>query len=364
MSNNWNDVNGSISDSVVGIGGTSISPPSYVLTTRHPFSTRSNHINESVGDDVFTSPGLSCVTTRIPLSNLSNSRLKRTETCYVDNMDADISFTNFITPHVSVSVNESPIVESTKRKNQDRTKKYEKACVNISTEGNSAINGIHHIYGGEIKSKRSYVRVGQIGSTSMVKKKKCRRMDNSTLAESSINLFGPDRDTNCQRDTDVDYHIDVASGHSEFVEEDAEMFYDGELLYGSDNDEEDIMFSDKSSLTKEDLKIVMRVCRAESGRENFIGPSNEVGAIMVGDLEDTCGERDIIIESKADGLQRISDIHPKLMALQYPLLFPTGYKCDIMKIVDDIKKKGYFGECVGIMYVQTLSEKVSIKNYI
>ena len=45
----------------------------------------------------------------------------------------------------------------------------------------------------------------------------------------------------------------------------------------------------------QDLKIVMKVCRAVTGRENFIGPSNEVGAILVGDLEDTCGERDIII---------------------------------------------------------------------
>lgn len=68
----------------------------------------------------------------------------------------------------------------------------------------------------------------------------------------------------------------------------------------------------------------MKVCRAVTGRENFIGPSNEVGDIMVGDLEDTCGLRDIIIESFADGLERISDIHPKLMALQYPLLFPNG----------------------------------------
>lgn len=74
----------------------------------------------------------------------------------------------------------------------------------------------------------------------------------------------------------------------------------------------------------QDLKIVMKVCRAVTGRENFIGPSNEVGAIMVGDLEDTCGERDIIIESFQKGLERISDIHPKLMSLQYPLLFPSG----------------------------------------
>jgi hypothetical protein len=46
--------------------------------------------------------------------------------------------------------------------------------------------------------------------------------------------------------------------------------------------------------------------------------------------------RDIIVEFKDMGLQRISDIHPRLMSLQYPLLFPFGedgfplqilYKC-------------------------------------
>uniref|UniRef100_A0A6N2MNQ0 ATP-dependent DNA helicase n=1 Tax=Salix viminalis TaxID=40686 RepID=A0A6N2MNQ0_SALVM len=35
-------------------------------------------------------------------------------------------------------------------------------------------------------------------------------------------------------------------------------------------------------------------------------------------------ERDIIIESSSDTLQRISKLHPKFMALQYPLLFPFG----------------------------------------
>lgn len=88
----------------------------------------------------------------------------------------------------------------------------------------------------------------------------------------------------------------------------------------------------------QDLKIVMKVCRSVTGHENFIGPSNEVGAIMVGDLEDTCGERDIIVETKSKGLERISDIHPKLMALQYPLLFPDGedgYHDDIPYVQSD-----------------------------
>lgn len=73
-----------------------------------------------------------------------------------------------------------------------------------------------------------------------------------------------------------------------------------------------------------DLKITLKVSRSESGRENHITPSDEVAGIMVGDTQSTKGHRDIIIESKQDGLTRISDIHPKLMALQYPILFPHG----------------------------------------
>ncbi|WOH10863.1 hypothetical protein DCAR_0730338 [Daucus carota subsp. sativus] len=73
-----------------------------------------------------------------------------------------------------------------------------------------------------------------------------------------------------------------------------------------------------------DLKITLKVCRAQSGRENHIAPSDEVAGIMVGESNTTCGDRDIIIDSYKDGLERISFIHPKLMALQYPILFPNG----------------------------------------
>ncbi|XP_074346397.1 uncharacterized protein LOC141685179 [Apium graveolens] len=43
---------------------------------------------------------------------------------------------------------------------------------------------------------------------------------------------------------------------------------------------------------------------------------------MVGDTEETCGDRDIVVNEKGKGLVHISYVHPKLMALQYPLLFP------------------------------------------
>ncbi|XP_063939755.1 uncharacterized protein LOC135148459 [Daucus carota subsp. sativus] len=73
-----------------------------------------------------------------------------------------------------------------------------------------------------------------------------------------------------------------------------------------------------------DLKVELKVCRSQSGRENHISSSDEVAGIMVGTSDNTSPDRDIIVEPKFGALQKISYIHPKLMALQYPLLFPNG----------------------------------------
>lgn len=73
-----------------------------------------------------------------------------------------------------------------------------------------------------------------------------------------------------------------------------------------------------------DLKVELKICRSESGRENHISASDEVAGVMVGNTSNTTPDRDIIIEPKLGKLKRVSYIHPKLMALQYPLLFPNG----------------------------------------
>ncbi|XP_048431318.1 uncharacterized protein LOC103936253 [Pyrus x bretschneideri] len=49
-----------------------------------------------------------------------------------------------------------------------------------------------------------------------------------------------------------------------------------------------------------------------------------IGGLIVGDIGQFHTERDIVVEHKTDGLQRITKLHPKYMALQYPLLFPYG----------------------------------------
>ncbi|XP_077215969.1 uncharacterized protein LOC143850629 [Tasmannia lanceolata] len=52
--------------------------------------------------------------------------------------------------------------------------------------------------------------------------------------------------------------------------------------------------------------------------------TSEVAALIVGDLSETNVESDVIVEHKSDGLQRISDLNPSFMAMQYPILFPYG----------------------------------------
>ena len=58
----------------------------------------------------------------------------------------------------------------------------------------------------------------------------------------------------------------------------------------------------------------------------------EVVVLIVGDLDEALGDRDIIIEHKSWQLQRITELHPSYLPLQYPLLFQygeDGYTVDI-----------------------------------
>ncbi|XP_071699463.1 uncharacterized protein [Rutidosis leptorrhynchoides] len=55
-------------------------------------------------------------------------------------------------------------------------------------------------------------------------------------------------------------------------------------------------------------------------------------ALVVGDIDLNFDKRDIVVHSISDGLQRICELHPQYLALQYPLLFAyaeDGYRPDI-----------------------------------
>lgn len=64
--------------------------------------------------------------------------------------------------------------------------------------------------------------------------------------------------------------------------------------------------------------------RSSDGRIYNTPSSSEVAGIIVWDLSLSNCERDVIVHHQVRGLQRISDLHPSLMAMQYPLLFTYG----------------------------------------
>ncbi|XP_035844057.1 uncharacterized protein LOC118490499 [Helianthus annuus] len=75
------------------------------------------------------------------------------------------------------------------------------------------------------------------------------------------------------------------------------------------------------------LKLRLIGIRQQDGRTYNLPTASEVAALIVGDIGDSLENRDIIVETKSGGLQRISELHPSYLALQYPLLFPYGDDC-------------------------------------
>ncbi|XP_056689190.1 uncharacterized protein [Spinacia oleracea] len=70
------------------------------------------------------------------------------------------------------------------------------------------------------------------------------------------------------------------------------------------------------------LKLIGR--RESDGRTYNLPTASEVAALIVGYIGSSTEERDIILETQSGQLQRITELHPSYLALQYPLLFPYG----------------------------------------
>ncbi|KAL8473894.1 hypothetical protein ACS0TY_030671 [Phlomoides rotata] len=69
----------------------------------------------------------------------------------------------------------------------------------------------------------------------------------------------------------------------------------------------------------------------------------EVVAVIPGDLDKTIGVRDIILQTQSGLLQRITELNPSYLALQYPILFPyaeDGYREDIPFAESQLQRAG------------------------
>ncbi|CAH1433533.1 unnamed protein product [Lactuca virosa] len=82
-----------------------------------------------------------------------------------------------------------------------------------------------------------------------------------------------------------------------------------------------------------DMKLRLIGRREQDGRTYNLPTPSEVAALIIGDISDSIEKRDIVVQTKNGCLQRISELHPSYLPLQYPLLFPygdDGYSVDIL----------------------------------
>ncbi|XP_022032829.1 uncharacterized protein LOC110933937 [Helianthus annuus] len=67
-------------------------------------------------------------------------------------------------------------------------------------------------------------------------------------------------------------------------------------------------------------------------RVHNLPTASEIAALIHGDFDGAFDKRDIVFRKKSCGLQRINELHPSYLALQYPLIFPyaeDGYRVGI-----------------------------------
>jgi hypothetical protein len=95
-------------------------------------------------------------------------------------------------------------------------------------------------------------------------------------------------------------------------------------------------------------EYTLKLIGKRSGTHN-LPSATKVVALVVRDPSEENAMRDIIVEFKDMGPQRISDMHPKLMSLQYPLLFPfreDGLTLQIMyKCLRKMIIRGKMSQC-------------------
>ncbi|XP_054795045.1 uncharacterized protein LOC129300500 [Prosopis cineraria] len=80
------------------------------------------------------------------------------------------------------------------------------------------------------------------------------------------------------------------------------------------------------------MKLALLSKRDKDGRTYNVPTCSEVAALIVGDIDQAFHPRDIIVEELPGTVQRINELHPSYLPLQYPILFPLGedgYRDDI-----------------------------------
>ncbi|XP_012828257.1 PREDICTED: uncharacterized protein LOC105949497 [Erythranthe guttata] len=80
------------------------------------------------------------------------------------------------------------------------------------------------------------------------------------------------------------------------------------------------------------VKLRLVKSRSTDGRTYNLPNASEIEGLIVGDFDTQEGVKDIVVETRSNKFQRISELHPLYLPLQYPLLFSygeDGYRDDI-----------------------------------
>ena len=89
------------------------------------------------------------------------------------------------------------------------------------------------------------------------------------------------------------------------------------------------------------IKLQLIVARGKDGHVYNMPNVPEIAALIVGNFH-LGSKRDIIVETQNGELQRIHELHPSYLPLQYPLLLPYGeygYRADILHRYTSSNKK-------------------------
>ncbi|GKB28915.1 hypothetical protein Tco_0868316, partial [Tanacetum coccineum] len=82
------------------------------------------------------------------------------------------------------------------------------------------------------------------------------------------------------------------------------------------------MAGERLVIATEENKYKLRLIigtRMRDCRQYNLPTAFEVAALIVGDIDSTTNDRDIILHMQEGGLKRVSELHPSYLALQYPL---------------------------------------------
>ncbi|KAF7807998.1 putative PIF1 DNA helicase/replication protein A1-like protein [Senna tora] len=130
---------------------------------------------------------------------------------------------------------------------------------------------------------------------------------------------------------------------------------------------------DHPSLSSRDslrLKLIKK--HTTDARIYNLPTANEITALIVGDFDPENVERDIIVEERSRTLQRIDELHPLYLPMQYPLMFPRGedgYRQDVLfrcgKLTQQFIVDGYtMIESQRLLYIRLHQKELRADSYV